>query len=192
MKKALKAASIILAIATVICLAACSGTKKEDLSSWFNDEFSPAYDAFVLTDSGKENAPAPDISLLITSDKYINCVFDYIADGTKPDGAEITEEDGAYTYTEETFSQKVEFDEKTSSIRITKTMGSADEARTDFIAVFSERNGKYYIQYILPEFSEYYEVCFTADGGEIRHERLKEIPYTIFGEKIPDNFAKEN
>ena len=190
MKKIKKATAIILAVATILCLAAC--TRKEKFGKWYNEELSPAYDAFVQTDYGKENAPSPDISLMITSDKYLNLIFDYIANGTKPEKGEITEEDGAYIYSENTFTQKVEIDEKTTSIRITNTISMFGEASISSVTTLREHSGKYYIQYIQPDFSEYYEVCFTAESGEIKHEKLKEIPYSIFAEKIPETFAKES
>lgn len=192
MKRISKITSVIVIAAIMLCFAACSGTKTEEFSAWFNDEFSPAYDAFVQTEAGKTDAPAPDISLMITSDKYLNCVFEYIAKGTQPEKGEISEENGIYTYTENTFSQKIEFDEKTTSIRITDTISFMGETMTKFTVIMSERDGKYYIQYLRPEFSEYYEVCFTADGGEIKHESRNELPYTIFAEDIPKDFAKES
>lgn len=34
-------------------------------------------------------------------------------------------------------------------------------------------------------------VCFTAEGVEIKREKLQEISYLIFGEKN-DTFAKES
>ena len=66
------------------------------------------------------------------------------------------------------------------------------EASISSVTTLREHSGKYYIQYIQPDFSEYYEVCFTAESGEIKHEKLKEIPYSIFAEKIPEAFAKES
>lgn len=192
MKKMKKITALILVAATILCFAACSRTSEKKFGTWFNEEFSPAYDAFVATDYGKEHAPSPDISLMITSDKYLNFIFDYIANGTKPEKGEITEEDGAYIYTENTFTQKVEIDEGTTSIRITNTISMFGEASISSVTTLREHSGKYYIQYLQPDFSEYYEVCFTAESGEVKHERTNKIPYSIFGEKIPDTFAKES
>lgn len=192
MKKMKKTVALILVAASILCFAACSRTSEKKFGTWYNEEFSPAYEAFVKTDYGKENAPAPDISLMITSDLYLNFIFDYITNGTKPEKGEITEEDGAYIYTENTFTQKIEIDESTTSIRITNTISMFGEASISSVTTLRERSGKYYIQYLQPDFSEYYEVCFTAENGEIKHEKTDEIPYSIFGEKIPDTFAKEN
>ncbi len=192
MKTIKKSVALILVAAAVFCLAACSGTKKEEFGAWYNNEFSPAYDAFVKTEYGMKNAPSPNLSLMIATDKYLYCIFDYITDGKQPENGKITEEDGAYTYTAKTFKQKVEFDEKTSSIRITNSIVVFGSESISSITTFTERSGKYYIQYFQPDFDQYYEVCFTAESGEVKNESIAEIPYTIFGEKIPDTFAKEN
>ncbi len=192
MKSIKKSVALILAVATILCLAACSGTKKQEFGAWYNNELSPAYDAFVQTEYGKKNAPSPNLSLMVVTDKYLNCIFAYINEGKQPEKGEITEEDGAYIYTLQTFKQKVEFDERTTSIRITNSIIMFGSESISSVITFTERSDKYYIQYFQPDFSQYYEVSFTAESGEIKNESKSEIPYSIFGEKIPDTFAKES
>lgn len=192
MNRIKRAVSIILIAALTLSLTACSGLSKEKFGSWFNDELSPAYNAFVQTEYGKANAPSPDLSLMIASSVYLNYIFDYVSKGTQPEKGEIKEEDGVYSYVTDTFIQRVEFDTKKASIRITNILSLFGESATQSITTFTERSGKYYIQYYMPDFKEYYEVCFTAESGEIKHESIDEIPYSIFGEDIPDTFAKEN
>ncbi len=187
-----KLTSLLLIFALIFTLAACSGTKKEDFKSWFNDEFITAYDAFKQTEYGKANAPVSDISLMIISSEYLNGVFDYITDGTQPKNAEITEADGIYTYKTAGSDYMVELDEKTASVRITSVMEFMGEKRTQFIVTLRESKNKYYIQYLAPEFKEYFEVEFTAENGSVRRDSVSENPYSIFADKIPDKFAKEN
>ncbi|MBQ3498099.1 MAG: hypothetical protein IJA87_03115 [Clostridia bacterium] len=183
-----KLTALLLAVATVFTLASCGMTKSK-LKPWFNDEFSVAYNTCF---KDNKEAPFPDISLMLTSSSYLNSVFDYITDGTQPEAAEITEEDGVYIYKAQSFTQKVELDKSTSSVRVTSLMEFNGEAKTNFIVTMREHKNTYYIQYLSPEFSTYYEVSFTAETSSIKYESRKDIPYTIFGEKIPDTFAKEN
>ncbi len=186
-----KLTSILVIFALIFTLAACSGTKKEDFKTWFNDEFVTAYDAFVKTEYGKANAPVPGISLMIISSDYLNDVFDYIADGTQPKNAEITEKDGVYTRTTAGNDYIVELNEKTTSVKITAKMEFMGEERTQFVVNMRESKGKYYIQYLAPEFSEYFEIEFTAENGSVKRDSVSELPYSIFADKIPDKFAKE-
>jgi uncharacterized lipoprotein YehR (DUF1307 family) len=188
MKKLKRLTSLILAVALVFTLASC-GMSKSKLKPWFNDEFSVAYDTCFKDD---KSAPFPDISLMLTSSSYLNSVFDYITDGTQPEAAEITEEDGVYIYKAQSFTQKVEIDKSSSAIRITSLMEFNGEAKTNFIVTMREHKGTYYIQYLWPDFSTYYEVSFTAETSSVKYENRKDIPFSIFGEKIPDTFAKEN
>lgn len=192
MKNIKKAIALILAAATILCFTACSGTKKNEFKTWFHDEVSPAYDAFVKTEYGKANAPAYNLSSIVVSSAYIDYVFDFIANGTKPEKGEITEAEGVYTYKEDTFEQTIEFDEKTTSIRVTHSLVVNGEKSTHLVTTITERSDVYYIQYFWPDFSEYYEISFTAENGEIKHERTNEQPYSIFGEDIPEAFAKES
>ena len=188
MKILKKLTAFLLAAALVFTLASC-GMSKSKLKPWFNDEFSVAYDTCFKDDKA---APFPDISLMLTSSSYLNSVFDYITDGTQPEAAEITEEDGAYVYKAQSFTQKVEIDESSSSVKVTSLMEFNGETKTNFIVTMRENKGTYYIQYLSPEFSTYYEVSFTAETSSVKYESRNDIPYTIFGEKIPDTFAKEN
>lgn len=188
MKILKKLTALLLAAALVFALASC-GMSNSKLKPWFNDEFSVAYDTCFKDDKA---APFPDISLMLTSSSYLNSVFDYITDGTQPEAAEITEEDGAYVYKAQSFTQKVEIDKSSSSVRVTSFMEFNGEARTNFIVTMREHKGTYYIQYLSPDFSTYHEVSFTAESGNIKSESRNDIPYSIFGEKIPDTFAKEN
>ncbi len=183
-----KSTAFFLAAALIFTLASCGMTKSK-LKPWFNDEFSVAYDTAFKDD---KDAPFPDISLMLTSSSYLNSVFDYITDGTQPEAAEITEEDGAYIYKAQSFTQKVEIDKGSSSVRVTSFIDFMGEVRTNFIVTMREHKGTYYIQYLSPEFSTYYEVSFTSETSSVKYENRKDIPYTIFGEKIPDTFAKEN
>lgn len=183
-----KLTALFLAVATVFSFASC-GMSKSKLKPWFNDEFSVAYDTCF---KDNKEAPFPDISLMLTSSSYLNSVFDYIIDGTQPEAAEITEEDGAYIYKAKSFTQKVELDKSSSSVRVTSFIDFMGEVRTNFIVTMREHKGTYYIQYLAPEFSTYYEVSFTDETSSVKYENRKDIPYTIFGEKIPDTFAKEN
>ncbi len=188
-----KLTSLLLIFTLIFTLAACSDTtKKEDFKAWFNDEFVAAYDAFKQTEYGKANAPVSDISLMIISSEYLNSVFDYITDGTQPENAEITETDGVYTYKTAGADYMVELDEKTSSVRITSKMEFMGEERTQFIITLRESKNKYYIQHLAPEFKEYFEVEFTAESGSVKRDSVSENPYSIFADKIPDKFAKEN
>ena len=183
-----KLTALFLAVALVFTLASC-GMSKSKLKTWFNDEFSVAYDTAFKDD---KNAPFADISLMLTSSSYLNSVFDYITDGTQPEAAEITKEDGAYIYKAQSFTQKVEIDKSSSSIRVTSFMEFMGETRTNFIVTMREHKGTYYIQYLSPEFSTYYEVSFTSETSSVKYANRNNIPYTIFDEKIPDTFAKEN
>lgn len=192
MKKSAKLTALIIVLALVAGLAACSGTSKKEFKTWFNDELTAAYDAFVATEYGKANAPSPDISLMIVSSTYINSVFDYIADGTQPENAEITEENGMYFYKTDTFTQKVELDTKTTSVRVTSFINLLGETMVNSVVTFTERGGEYYIQYLLPEFSNYYEAKFTENNGSVKFENIAQPAYSIFGQDIPAEFAKEN
>lgn len=183
-----KLTALFLAVALVFTLASC-GMSKSKLKTWFNDEFSVAYDTAFKDD---KTAPFADISLMLTSSSYLNSVFNYITDGTQPEAAEITKEDGAYIYKAQSFTQKVEIDRSSSSIRVTSFMDFMGESRTNFIVTMREHKGTYYIQYLSPEFSTYYEVSFTSETSSVKYVSRNNIPYTIFGEKIPDTFAKEN
>lgn len=192
MKGLKRAVSLILIAALTLSLAACSGTSEKKFAAWFNEELSPAYDQFVQTEYGKENAPSPDISLMIVSSTYLNYIFDYIAEGKQPERGEVKETDGVYSYVTDTFVQKVEFDTKKTSLRVTNILSLFGEESIQSVTTFTERSGKYYIQHLMPDFKKYCEVCFTAESGEIKQEKRDEIPYSIFGEKIPDTFAKES
>ncbi|MBQ5823200.1 MAG: hypothetical protein IIW48_00160 [Clostridia bacterium] len=187
-----KAVSIILVLVLVLSLAACSGMKKQKFGKWYNEEFSPAYDAFVQTEYGMANAPSPNLSLMIASSAYLNYIFDYIADGTQPEKGEVKEEDGVYSYVTDTFIQKVEFNTQKATIRITNILRLFGESAIQSVTTFTERSGQYYIQHHMPDFKEYYEIRFTAESGEIKRDSTDNIPYSIFEEDIPKTFAKES
>ena len=191
-KKIAIAVAVVAVIGVIVGIILTQGMKKEDFGKWYNEEFSPAYDAFVQTETDKEVVPAIDVSSIIVSDQYLKDVFNYITEEKQPEAGEITEENGVYTYTNKSFRQEIEFDEKTTSIRINHFIGVAGYERLHITATLTERNDMYYIQYLFPDLSTYYELCFTAEGGEIKRETRSEIPYSIFAEEIPDTFAKEN
>ena len=191
MKKVKRAVCALTALALVLALPACGKTKLKKFDDWFNNSLTPAYASFVQTEDGAA-APSPTISLLLASDKYVNCVFDYIENKTQPENGKITEENGVYTYAYGTFSQVFEFDPSTTSIKITMLQSDAGESRTEFVIVLTERSSRFYIQYLTPDFEEYYELSFTAKGGSVRFvSPCSELPYSIFAQDIPSDFAKE-
>lgn len=195
MKKITKAISIILVCVFLFSLAACTKSYKvrrnRDFADWFNLAFTPTYDSFVKTDDAKD-APAPNATLLLASDKYINCVFDYMKDKKQPENGEVTEADGVYTYSYGAFKQTFEFDAKTSSIRVKMIQIMGEEDWTEFEATITQRGNKFYVQYIQPDFNDYTEIEFTSDGGSVLREYSSEkAGNSIFAQDIPENFAKK-
>ena len=185
----------ITALLLVLVLAAsCTGCSKsgEKMKEWFNGELTEAYDGYIASPDA-ETAVSPSISLLVASSAYINAVFDYMQDGTQPEEAEITYENGVYTYKATYFKQVIEIDTKTPCVRVEMLQEYMGESRTDFITVITENGGEYFVQQLLPEFGEYYEIRFTAEGGSTAVKTdCYEMPYSIFEGDIPENFAKEN
>lgn len=188
--KRLAAASVVAAL--ILALTACSSVKGEsDFEKWYTEKLSPAYDSFMETDDADE-APCADIEGYIANGEYIMRVFSFIKDGKQPEKGEIKKSDGAYYYTLNEVTQKIEFNEKTDSVKVTQTLTIAGEAAVDFITVFSERNGKFYIQNYLPEFGELSEIEFTARGGRCATVSSDTLPeHDIFSDDVPNGFAKE-
>ncbi|MBR2957563.1 MAG: hypothetical protein IKC20_04865, partial [Clostridia bacterium] len=66
-------------------------------------------------------------------------------------------------------------------------------SRTEFVAVLAEKKGEFFIQYLMPTFGEYTEMRFTAEGGTfVLDDTCYEMPYDIFTDDIPKDFAKES
>lgn len=185
-------AAVSIAAALVLALAACSAVKSEgDFEKWYTEKLSPAYDSFMETDDA-EDAPCAGIDGYIANEEYLMRVFSFMKDGKQPETGEVKKSDGAYYYTLNEVTQKIEFNEKTDSVKITQTLNVADESSVDFITVFSERNGKFYIQNYLPEFGELSEIEFTAKGGRCATVSRDTSPeYDIFTDDVPNGFAKE-
>lgn len=191
MSKVKRFTALLLALILTASFSACSKSG-EDLKEWFNDELCAAYDSYIKTPDGA-NAVSPSVSLLVASSDYINTVFDYIDSGKAPEGAEITEENGVYTYKSGYFKQIIEIDPKAPAIKVEMVQEFMGEGSTEFITVITEKGGEYLIQQHLVEFGEYYEIRFTAEGGSATTATgCYEMPYSIFGGEIPENFAKEN
>ncbi len=193
MKKAL---SVILSLALLLSLSACSGSPKvrkdADFKEWFNSALSPAYEAFTAAQAGKQ-APYPTITMMIASDTYINACFDYMETGKQPQDAEITEENGVYTYKSGNFKQRIEFNKKLSAIKLTMLHDFSGESRTQFSVVFREDGGEYFIQYFWTEFNELHEIRFNKKGGSVLVKTdCTKLDYSIFTNDIPKSFAKES
>lgn len=182
--------ALLLALIMAVSFTACS-KKGEKMNEWL-DTFSAAYDGYVASADG-ENAVYPNVSLLVSSSAYLKAVFDYIDSGKMPESAEITEENGVYTYKSGYFKQIIEIDTKTPAIRVEMIQDFMGEGTTEYITVFTEKSGEYFIQQHLVEFGEYYEIRFTAEGGSTTIQTdCYELPYSIFEGEIPESFAKEN
>ena len=192
MKKLL---SILLAAVMLLSFAACGEEFKlkedADFKAWFNESLVPAYNGYIASETANGDA-FPSVSLMLASDAYIGYIFDYICDGVYPEDGEITEENGVYSYACNEFRQSVEFNADKRALRVTMYTEMMGESRTEFIAVFAEKKGEFYIQYLMPTFGEYTEMCFTAEGGSFSLDvGRNEMPFDIFTDDIPDNFAKE-
>ena len=193
MKKLL---ALFLALVMLFSFAACGEDVKvkteADFKTWFTESLVPAYNGYINSDSASEDA-FPSISLMLASDAYIGYVFDYICDGVYPENGEITEENGVYSYAYNEFRQSFEFDADKRALRVTMYMEMMGESRTEFIAVFAEKKGEFFVQYLMPTFGEYTEMCFTAEGGTFVLETdCYELPCDIFTDDIPKDFAKES
>lgn len=190
MAKLKRLTALLLALIMSVSFTACS-KKGEKMNEWFN-ELSTAYDSYVASADG-ENTVSPSISLLVASSDYIKAVFDYIDSEKAPEGAEITEDSGIYTYKSGYFKQIIEIDPKNPAIKVEMIQEFMGEGTTEFITIITEKGGEYFIQQHLVEFGEYYEIRFTADGGSATTATgCYEMPYSIFEGEIPENFAKEN
>lgn len=193
MKKLL---ALSLVFVMLFSFAACGEDIKvkteADFKTWFNEGLVPAYEGYINSETANENA-FPSVSLMLASDAYIGYVFDYICDGVYPEKGEILEENGVYSYSYGEFRQTFEFNADKRAVRVTMYTEMMGDSRTEFVAVFAEKKGVFYIQYIMPTFSEYTEMCFTAEGGTFLLEvGRNEMPFDIFTDDIPKNFAKEN
>ena len=191
-----KLTSILLIFTLIFTFAAC---KKEeppvqiDFDTWYNNEFIPAYQAFVKTEYGAKNAPVDDFSTLLISSDYLESVLKFRKSNVTPtDGGTITESNGIYTYEGQTIKQTVEFDNDTCSIRVTSAMVVNGESTPQFVLTIREKDDVYYIQHINYALQRYYEVSFTATNGSVKNISRIDLPYSIFAAEIPEYFAKEN
>ncbi len=192
MTKFKRFAALVLALILAVACCACS-KKGESLKKWLNDEVSVAYDDGYMTSENNADAIAPSFSILIGASTYLNEIFDYIDNGTQPDNAEITEENGKYIYNSNFYKVTVEIDSKLPSVRIEMAEEYFGESKTEHITVITEKGGEYFVQQLLPDFGEYYEICFNSKGGStVTIPDCYEMPYSIFEGDIPENFAKEN
>ncbi len=193
MKMIQKISAFLLIAAILFCLSGCSEKKigQNDYEEWFVNGVEPAYAGYIA--SGKaENAPSSSLSLLIASDDYVKEIFRFMKDGTKPVAAEITEENGVYTYAFGTFRQVVEFSKEKPAMKITMHQSDVSEDRIEFIAIFTQKGNRYYLQFLSPDYLDYAEVKFNEKGGSaLRRGDLSELPYDIFSQDIPSGFAKE-
>lgn len=183
---------VALSAVLLVVLASCSGgkTEVEDFSVWFDRELVPTYDSYV--EAGEGQATFISIQSMLTSDKCIKACFAYMADGTMPENAQISEENGVYIYREGDYYQTFEFNKETAAIQVKMVNEFMGESQTEFEAVFRQSGDEFYIQYLMPIFGEYHELCFTADGGREAYELEKyELEYSILTEDIPEDFAKE-
>ncbi len=195
MKNAKKITALFLAAIMLLSLAACGGkysvSKITDFKDWFNLALVPDYNSFIKTE-GAKNAEFGSISLMISSDTYINYIFDYIESGAQPEEGKVTEENGAYIYKTNEFKQRVEFDTKKSAIKVTSLAEFMGESKTQAIAVFMQEKNEYFIQYYWADFGELHEMRFTKDSGSSTVKTgCSELPYSIFASDIPADFAKE-
>ncbi|MBQ6931928.1 MAG: hypothetical protein IJN38_07360 [Clostridia bacterium] len=191
-----KVIALFLALVMLVSFAACGEEYKlkedADFKVWFNEALVPAYEGYINSDTANENA-FPSISLMLASDAYIGYIFDYICNDVYPENGEITEENGVYNYSYNEFRQSFEFNADKRALKVTMYMEMMGDSRKEFVAVFAEKKGEFYIQYLMPTFSEYTEMCFTAQGGTYSLDvDRNEMPFDIFTDDIPDNFAKEN
>ena len=192
MKKLL---ALVLAAVMLFSFAACGEKIKvkteADFKTWFNEALVPAYEGYISSESANENA-FPSVSLMLASDAYIGYIFDYICDGVYPENGEITEENGVYSYAYNEFRQTYEFNADKRAVKVTMYMEMMGDSRKEFVAVFAEKKGEFFIQYLMPTFGEYTEMCFTAQGGTfVLDDSCYEMPYDIFTDDIPEDFAKE-
>lgn len=191
-----KFSALILAFIMLFSFAACGDEFKvksnEDFRDWYKLLLVPAYDGYISSPDADADA-YPSVSLMLASDAYINYIFDYICDGVYPENGEITEENGVYTYAYSEFKQIFEFNTDKPAIKVTMLMEMMGESRTEFVAVLTQQKDEFLIQYITPTFGEYFEIRFTAETGSFVLETdCYELPYDIFNEDIPKDFAKEN
>ena len=191
-----KLSALFLALVMLVSFAACGEDVKvkteADFKTWFNEALVPAYDGYINSESANENA-FPSISLMLASDAYIGYIFDYICDGVYPENGEITEENGVYNYAYNEFRQSFEFDADKRAVKVTMYMEMMGDSRTEFVAVLAEKKGEFFIQYLMPTFGEYTEMRFTAEGGTfVLDDTCYEMPYDIFTDDIPKDFAKES
>ena len=163
-----------------------------DFKAWFNQALVPEYDAYKSGEQAPTVAPA-SIALLLSTELYIQSVFDYICDGVYPAEGEITEENGVYTYSATLFRQQFEFDAKNCAIKVTTLMDMLGENTTEFVVVLAEKKDEFFIQYFSPVYGEYYEIRFAeGEGSFAQKSDCYEAPYDIFSDDIPKDFAKES
>lgn len=190
MKKTVVALLLVF-VTVVLCSCGSHKLEKADFAQWYNQQLSPAYDSYVKAVQGE--ASFPSLSVMLTNSRGIEACFAYIADGTVPEKGTLTEENGIYTYREDTYYQTFEFNGENTALKVTMVSEFMGETETDFIAVIRQKGDYFYIQYLMPVFGEYIEVKFNEEGGEeYAQGGCYELPYDISAQDIPNIFAKES
>lgn len=158
-----------------------------NMGDWFADSFCPAFTSYIEK-TNSEVVPAFSIDTLVISPDYLTYCTSYIDHGIQPPEGEITESNGVYAYTKEGFTQKYEFDEASCSLKITTERNGTQISQL----IITERDGKFYMQFVENDFGNYSETVFDSEDGVCAVKDFSgELPYTIFGNEIPENFAAE-
>lgn len=175
----------------ILCACGSQSVEKTDFSAWYNQELVPAYDGYVRATDGLVSFPS--VATVLTNDRGITACINYITDGASPEKGTITEENGIYTYREDSYYQTFELFEDNAALKVTMVSDFMGETETDFIAVIRQKGDYFYIQYLMPMFGEYIEMKFNAEGGEeYTCGGCYELPYDISTDDIPNSFAKES